>query len=354
MSTKDDTETRGDGGGKAASTIRDVARQAGVSVTTVSATLNGTAPVSEALQKRVWSAVEAMNYRPNPIARHLRSARSTTIGLVVPDIAAPFWAHVAKAVHQSMSRRGYRIFLSSNDDNPDRELDDIRAFAAHQVAGLLIAPTSLGEDYPARLAGAIECPTVLIDRTVPGLPCDVVTDDNAYGAKLLTDYLLRLGHRRIGFIAGRTGISTSDERLSGFLATMEAASVPVRPEYLRREAHLSEHAFLAVQQMMSLAEPPTALITINYAQSHGVVSGVQNLGLSIPNDISLVSFDGFHDLHDWRPGITSLTQDIDQTSTLAAELLLQRIASSAPTPPQHLYVPPKLRVRDSASSPTNR
>lgn len=321
-------------------------------MTTVSATINRTAPVSEAMQKRVWDAVEAMNYRPDPIARHLRSAKSMTVGLVLPDIAAPFWGHLAKAVHQSMSAVGYRLFLSSNDDDPERELDDIRAFTAHRVAGLVIAPTSHGANYPERLAKALHTPAVLIDRIVPGVAMDAVTDDNAFGASLLVGYLRRLGHRRIGFIAGRTGISTSDERLAGFEAAMAAADLPIDPAHVRREAHRHEHAFTAVQQMMSGPVPPTAIISINIAQTHGIVSGARNMGLEVPRDLSVVSFDGFHDANDWRPGITSLSQDIASISKTASDFLLKRIdRGDKAAEPTVVRVPPTLKVRDSAGPP---
>ncbi|MCB1568887.1 MAG: LacI family DNA-binding transcriptional regulator, partial [Xanthomonadales bacterium] len=207
-------------------TMKDVARAAGVSVTTVSATINETAPVSEALRQRVWEAVERTGYAPDPVARHLRSGRSTTVGLVIPDITTPYAAHLAKALHQALSERGYRLFLSSNDHDPETELKDIESFTAHRVAGLIVMPTSLGGDDARRLTAAIRVPAVLVDRVIAGAPFDTVADDNRLGAELLTRYALRLGHAAIAFFAGRPNVSPSDERIAAFLAALAEAGVP--------------------------------------------------------------------------------------------------------------------------------
>src|SRR6218665_2713810 len=132
-------------------TIRDVARIANVSITTVSATLNGTAPVSEELRTRVWAAVEEAGYHPDPVARNLRKGVSNTIGLIVPDIATPWAAHMAKAMQAAFSKHGYNMLFASNEDDPERELREIELFSAHRVAGLIVAPTSHRPDYPAPL-----------------------------------------------------------------------------------------------------------------------------------------------------------------------------------------------------------
>lgn len=329
-------------------TIKDVARQAGVSITTVSATLNDTAPVSQALRERVWAAVEAVGYQPDPVARHLRSGKSMTVGLVVPDISTPWAARLAKVMHQAFSRRGYTMFFASNDDDPEAELKDIEAFGAHRVAGLVIAATSRGENYAARLQKAVRCPAVLIDRVIAGAPFDTVTDDNRLGAELLTRYLLKLGHRKIALLAGRPGISSSDERVEGFLATMAQAGLSVADHHLLRSIYQREQAFSAVQQLMSDGSPPTALLTINVAQTHGAMTGLKNMGLRPPADISLASFDGFHDSEGWYPAITSLMQDVEAASARASERLLGRIEGDEKAgQPVIERIPPRLVVRES-------
>lgn len=327
-------------------TIRDVARIANVSITTVSATLNGTAPVSEELRARVWAAVEEAGYHPDPVARNLRKGVSNTIGLIVPDIATPWAAHLAKAMQSALSGRGYNMLFASNEDDPEREFREIELFSAHRVAGLIVAPTSHGPDYPARLAATIRTPAVLVDRVMPNSRFDAVVDDNHLGAQLVTRHLLTLGHRDIAFLVGRPGISPSDERFEGFCLTMAAAGASVREELVRRSCYKFDHAFTAVQQLMNLPKPPTAIACINIAQLLGTMAGLKNIGLSVPRDVSVISFDGFHPAEGWAPSITSLHQDIATISARASELLMARISGGADDP-QTFRIPARLQIRES-------
>lgn len=329
------------------STIRDVARIAKVSITTVSATLNGTAPVSEELQKRVWAAVEEAGYYPDPVARNLRKGSSTTVGLIVPDIATPWAAHMAKAMQAAFSGHGYNMLLASNEDDAERELREIEVFTAHRVAGLIIAPISHGENYAERLLQTIRTPAVMVDRVIPGTRFDTVADDNRLGAQLITRYLLTLGHRDIAFLAGRVGISPSDERLLGFRETMAAAGLSLREDLVRLSMYRYEHAFSAVQQLMTLDSPPTAIACINIAQLLGTMAGLKNMGLRVPQDVSVISFDGFHPAEGWSPSITALHQDVKSISEKAAELLMARISGEENGEPKLVRVPPRLQVRES-------
>lgn len=328
------------------STIRDVARIAKVSITTVSATLNGTAPVSEELRARVWAAVEEAGYHPDPVARNLRKGVSNTIGLIVPDIATPWAAHLAKAMQSALSDRGYNMLFASNEDDPEREFREIELFSAHRVAGLIVAPTSHGPDYPERLSAAIRTPAVLVDRLIADSRFDAVVDDNHLGAQLVTRHLLTLGHRNIAFLVGRPGISPSDERFEGFCQTMAAAGIPIREDLVRWSCYKFDHAFTAVQQLMNMPSPPTAIACINIAQLLGTMAGLKNIGLNVPHDVSVISFDGFHPAEGWAPSITSLHQDIATISARASELLMSRIAGEAGEP-QVIRIPPRLQIRES-------
>lgn len=331
------------------STIRDVARVAGVSITTVSATINETAPVSQKARDRVWAAIETVGYSPDPVAQHLRSGRSTGIGLVLPDISTPYSAHLAKALHQALSRNGYRVMLSSNGHDPDTEIKDIESFVAHRVAGLVVVPTSLRRDDAARLTKAAKKPTVLVDRVIPGTSFDAVTDDNRLGAELIARYLLRLGNRDIAFFAGRPHVSPSDERLAGYIAAMAEANIDVRRDLIRSGVFTYAQALETVQQIMLLPDPPTALISINNAQTKGIMAGLKGMGLRAPRDVSLITFDGFHGSEGWDPAITSLHQDMDGISQRAADLLLERIGEGAKRkrPATTVRIAPTLTVRES-------
>lgn len=329
-------------------TIRDVARLAKVSVTTVSATLSGSAPVSDELKERVWAAVKQANYRPDPRAQNLRRGVSTTVGFIVPDIATPWASHLAKAIQHSLADRGYNMLLASNEDDPDREFRDIALMTSHRVAGLVIAPTSLGEGYADRFASAISCPAVLVDRVVAPDRFDAVADDNDLGGTLVAEYLMRLGHRRVAFLVGRPGISASSERHHAVEIAFARAGHPLDPRNVRRSVFTVEGAYTEVQEIMSLPDRPTAIICISNPQVRGAMAGLKNLGLQVPEDVSVISFDGFNPAEGWKPVITCLVQDTEKISNTAVDRLIARIED--PNLPSSTFrVKPRLRVGESCS-----
>ena len=333
-------------------TIKDVARAAGVSVTTVSATINMSAPVSAELRARVLAAVEAVGYSPSPIARNLRLGQSNLVGLLVPDISSPYAASVARSLQEALSDEGYPMFFSSTADDAARELADIDRMADHKVAGLALLPTCLGEDYARNLLRHIKCPVVVMDRVIPGVPFDCVADDNALGARLIVRHLLQLGHRDIAMIAGRTGISSSDERLAGVREALADAGLSLAPE-LTITHHQSEMLGLrAVQDLMSRSRRPTAIVTINAAQTRGAVRALRAMEFDVPKDVSLISFDSFHFSAGFDPEITSLSQDIGGISRAAARMLIERVTwpkndEIAPPPARLERFPATLIVRSS-------
>ncbi|TYC60669.1 LacI family transcriptional regulator [Rhodobacterales bacterium] len=333
-------------------TIRDVARLANVSPTTVSATLTGSAPVSEELKKRVWEAVEKAKYRPDPFARNLRKGISTTIGFVAPDIAAPWVSHLAKAVQRSIAERGYNMLLASNEDDPDRELEDIALMINHRVAGLIIAPTSLGDGYAEKFASAISCPAVLVDRIVAPDRFDVVADDNELGGTLIAEYLVRLGHSRAAMLVGRPGISASFERFDAVEAAFAKAGRPLDERFICHSVHTQDLAYSEVQRLMTQPERPTVIICISNPQVQGTMAGLKNMGLRVPDDVSVISFDGFNPTEGWYPSITCLVQDTDTLSNRAVDRLLARIDDKSELDREVMRIRPRLRIGDSCAPPT--
>ncbi|WP_299813012.1 LacI family DNA-binding transcriptional regulator [uncultured Roseibium sp.] len=333
-------------------TIRDVARLANVSPTTVSATLTGSAPVSEELKKRVWEAVEKANYRPDPFARNLRMGVSTTIGFVAPDIAAPWVSHLAKAVQRSVADRGYNMLLASNEDDPEREMADIALMISHRVAGLIIAPTSLGEGYAERFATAVSCPAVLVDRVVAPEKFDAVADDNDLGGTLVAEYLLRLGHKRAAMLVGRPGISASYERFDAVKAAYAKAGHPMDDRFVCHAVHTADIAYSEVQRLMSQPQRPTVIICISNPQVQGTMAGLKNMGLRVPDDVSVISFDGFNPTEGWDPSITCLVQDTATLSNIAVDRLLARMDDKDGLKSEVFRIRPRMRIGTSCAPPT--
>ena len=328
-------------------TIRDVAKLAGVSPTTVSATLSGKAPVSEALQKRVWDAVKEANYRPDPLAQNLRRGSTMTVGFICPDIAAPWASHLGKAMQNALRERGYNMLLASNNDDPEQEFRDIALMTDHRVAGLIVAPTSHGQNYAQRLVDAVSCPAVMVDRCVAPDRFDIVADDNVLGGTLLADYLVRQGHQEIGFLVGRASISASSERFDAVSARLAALGHPLNPAFCRHDVHTVEGAYSAVQDLMSAPARPSAIMCISNLQLQGAMSGLFNMGLLVPDDVSVVSFDGFTPPEGWSPIITCLLQDTQTVCDRVVELLLDRMEQPETRETRQVRIQPKLRVGTS-------
>ncbi|SLN73580.1 LacI family DNA-binding transcriptional regulator [Roseisalinus antarcticus] len=331
-------------------TIRDVARLAKVSPTTVSATLNGSAPVSEELKTRVMDAVRRANYQPDRNAQTLRRGVSTTIGLIVPDIATPWASHLAKAAQRSLADNGFNLLLASNDDDPEQEFRDIALMISHRVAGLLIGPTSLGPGYDVRFAEAVTCPAVLVDRVVAPDRFDIVADDNVHGGRLVAEYLLRRGHRRIGMLVGRPTISASFERFEAVTTSLAEGGAPLAENLTAFGVHTVEQAYAAAQDLMSQPVRPTAIICISHTQVQGVMAGLKNMGVSVPGNVSVISFDGFNPAEGWYPTITALVQRTGQVSDLAVGRLLERIRAERQGAPEIQRVRPTLRVGESCAA----
>jgi len=333
-------------------TIKDVARAAGVSVTTVSATINMSAPVSAEMRAKVLAAVEAVGYSPSPIARNLRLGMSRLIGLLVPDIASPYASSIARGLQRAFSDKGYSMFFSSTQEDFTRELGDIDRMSDHKVAGLALLPTCLGEDYAAKLARHIKCPAVVMDRVIEGTAYDCVADDNALGARMIVRHLVQLGHREVAMIAGRTGITSSDERVAGIAGALADAGLSLAPEFTVTHHQTEDLAIRAVQDLMSRAKRPSAIVAVNSAQIRGAVRALRSMNFRAPDDVSLIGFDDFHYSAGFDPEITSLSQDIEGISKAAAAMLVARIgwptaeAKSAP-PPRRVRFAPPLIVRSS-------
>ncbi|MEO9526764.1 MAG: substrate-binding domain-containing protein, partial [Roseibium sp.] len=233
---------------------------------------------------------------------------------------------------------------------PERELRDIALMLDHRVAGLIVAPTSLGDGYAENLAKAVTCPAVLVDRVVAPEKFDIVADDNELGGTLVADYLLRLGHRDIAFLVGRPGISASFERFEAVKAALEKAGAGLSENLVRHAIFTVEGAYTAVQELMAQPHRPTALICISNPQIQGAMAGLTNMGLRVPDDVSVIGFDGFNPPEGWSPVITCLVQDTQTLSELSVDKLLGRIAKDDADSPGITRVRPRLRVGTSCRS----
>lgn len=333
-------------------TIRDVAKHAGVAIATVSAALNESASVSEETRKRVWAAVDAVGYSPNAIARSLRLGKSRLIGIAVADITNPFCSSMVRTMENAAIAAGYSIIVCNTDDHPTRERDVIKQLRSQHVAGIILMPIGKEEDY-RRLSEARNLPPIVaVDNKVKGLESDFVGVDNRSCARMLTQYLLRLGHRRIAMITGIPGVWTSEERRIAFLETMEEAGAPVDPSMCVPGNYHDDLAYDVTKLLMTRANRPTAIIGANNVTALGALQAILELGFRCPQDVSLVGIDDVP----WgglvRPRIVTVAQPIADIARAAIACLLERISGAvgSDAPLREIVFQPRFLSGDSCLS----
>lgn len=328
-------------------TIKDVAAAAGVSTATVSAVLNGTSYVSPELKARVDQAVSDLAFRPSRAARVLRRGRSELIAVSVADLSNPFYAEIIRAAESAAAAAGYALVVFNSDESPETERDILGRVRTLGCDGLLMVPVGSAKEYGASLL-ASGPPKVLIGRSL-SRDMDTVTLDNLAAGRRSTDYLLDLGHRRIGSITGRLGTSTGTDRLNGMLQAMAARDLAPHPGDVQSGEFREELAYSLAFDMLGKAERPTALYVANGVMALGVMRALHDLGLSCPTDVSIISTDTVSGYGGISPRLTRTEHPVSAMTEEAIRLLISRIEGAADAPRLRVFAP-KLVVADSCRS----
>ena len=337
------------------STIKDVARRAGVAISTVSAVINRSAPVSDEVIDKVKTAIAAMGYVPHGAARSLRSGQSRLIGLVLPDIANPHFATVARVVERVCLNAGYMAAVYSTSEDFDRETQILQMMQSQRVAGLVIIPTRSDTAHGKKLESEIHVPTVLLDSFVEGMPHDVIKLDNVEAGRLATEHLIGLGHRRIAVTTGRPNIATGADRFGGYLAAHKAHRLKVDKSLFLKGNFRQDDAHASTLAAMRRDDPPTAIFSLSNMMMLGVLYALQELGLAVPRDVSVVGIDDFDFALIMNPPPTVVSVPVAEMAQRAIERLLDEIATKRPPTGKWEVYAPKLIVRDStAAAPTTQ
>ncbi len=331
--------------------IRDVAKHAGVAIATVSATLNESASVSEETRKRVWAAVEAVGYAPNAIARSLRLGKSRLIGIAIADISNPFCSSMVRTMENAAIAADYSIIVCNTDDDAERERAVLAQLRAQHVAGIILTPVGHGADYVKLLEARNLPPIVTVDHKVPGLARDFVGVDNRAAARMLTQYLLRLGHRRIAMITGTPGVWTAEERLAAFVETMADAGATVDPSMCVSGNYRGDVAYEMTKPLMTRADRPTAIIGANNVMALGALQAILDLGFRCPADVSLVGIDDVPWSGLVRPRVVTSAQPVADIAQAAISCLLDRMSAGpdAQPPPRDIVFQPRFLSGDSCA-----
>ena len=330
--------------GKAAS-IYDVARESGVSVFTVSAVVNNKSHVGKKRRERVEAAIHKLNYRPNLIARSLAKQRTHTIGMIVPDIANPFFPMVVRGAEDAAQKHGYNLLLCNSDDSLDKEESAIELLLSKRVDGILLTKAAGDLRLPLRqMIKEVNIPFVLVMRTYPKLTKDAVITDDYQGAYDAVCHLARAGRRRIGLVSGPLKVSNAMARWQGFHDALKAQGLSFEPKLVMEGDYRIDSGFRAGHALLS--HRPDGIYVANHLMTIGLLKAAEEMGLSCPDDFGLVSFDDYPWLGVFRPRLTTVELPKHQLGSEAAKLLIERIAGSR-TKAAVRKLQPELRIRES-------
>ena len=330
-------------------TIKDVAKRAGVAISTVSAVINRSAPASQAVIARVERAIAEIGYMPHRAAQTLRSGQSRVIGLIVPDITNPHFSTVARVTERVCMAAGYMTFVYNTGEDTGHEMQILKMMRMQSVAGLILISTRSDAAHGARLMAEINVPAVLMGSHVQGVPFDVITLDEVRAGQLAIRHLLDLGHRRIGVISGRTGVSTHEERLEGVRVAFAERGLRLDEDLVVPANFAEGEAFDAARRLLNRRAPPTAIMTLSILMTVGLMRGLVAMQLISPRDVSIIGIDDF----DWaaimNPQPCAIAQPIVEMTEVAIATLLDQIETGKPPANRRLLFEPKLVLRASCA-----
>ncbi|MBV7483393.1 LacI family DNA-binding transcriptional regulator [Bordetella sp. BOR01] len=302
-------------------TIKDIANSLGLAYSTVSRALADHPKISSDTRARVHEAARAMGYVPNGPARNMKNMQSPVVGLLIPDIQNSFYASIAKIVGDAAMERGLQLALSVTEDNPARELQDLRAFVVSRAAGIIITPTATPKPETLALLAGMRAAQLV--RCHPEIEKEAVVIDDASAIRTAAVHLINYGHRRIGYVGTTTDFSCGVDRLSGFTAALQANGL--NQDFISVGLPRPEFAHHAVHAMMSRADRPTGLVIGSSSLTIGALKALRSLGLSAPADVSLVGYGDPEWFDLVGDGLTTVSLPVQAMGTYAISSLLAQI-----------------------------
>lgn len=327
----------------------DVAKRAGVSIGTVSNVLANPRVVRPITRRRVEAAIAELNYRPNRIARSLTGQPTQVIGMVIPDVANPFFSELMLGVENELESAGYAIIFGNSHNSSDRQLRYLNSFRDRRVDGLIVVMAP--DTKPSALQDvASGTPLVLVDRGFDQWAGDQVLGDDGAGMKLAVDHLLQLGHRRVALINGERYVSTADRRRRGFELALHARGL--HPHHVSDGSFTIESGHAQATRLLESPEPPTAICAGNDLLAMAAIAAARERSLRVPDDLSVVGYDDIAYARLVSPGLTTVRQPATSMGAEAAKLLLERFVQER-TEDRTIIIRPELVVRESAGPVTN-
>ncbi len=316
-------------------TIRDIARECGVNVSTVSRSLNGSYGVNDETRKKVIEAARRLNYVPNRVAQGLATGKSQSLALLISDVRNPFFAEVARGAEDQAFAAGYDLILGNADLDPDRQMRYLRSLIAKRVDGLIINSVSGLSEEELEEVFEHNVPIVLLNRSDQIQNISSVSADNFEGGQLAANYLLQLGHRQMAHLTGPRQHGNLTERARGFVKGLHAAGESAHCLVMHGD-HNQQGGYAMTRKLLAAHPEITAIFTANDAMAFGVIRAVQENGRKIPEDISLVGFDNVDLAVIVQPPLTTIHQPKYEMGEAAAQILLRQIARPDAVPEHRL------------------
>jgi LacI family transcriptional regulator len=341
---------------RSVSTIKEVADLAGVSIGTVSHVIGGSVPVSDALRRKVLAAIKTLDYHPNHIARSLKTRKTHTLGIVVPDMTIPFFPQVIRSAESAARERGYSLIAVNSDDDSSRQQEVLSLLRSQRVEGVLLVVAS-GNGSQTQIPHLVQSgiPVVCVDRVPDGVEVDSVCVDDSAAAEAGVEHLISRGYTRIAALTGPLALKNERARLLGYQTALQRAGIQL-DNSLIWEAKLNQDEVVQMcrEKLLQPATRPAALFSTNGVTGLGALRGMHACGLSTPEDIAFVTLDELTAEDIFRPSITSVVQPARDIGREAAKILIQRIEQREPPNPKvEIRLPATLKIRESSSAPAS-
>ncbi|WP_027417610.1 LacI family DNA-binding transcriptional regulator [Aneurinibacillus terranovensis] len=328
-------------------TIYDVAREAEVSIATVSKVINNTGRISDKTRKKVMDVMDRLGYRPSIVASALTGKRTYTIGLLIPDLANPFFAEIARSVENRGHELGFSIVLCSTDNDSNKEAKYIALLRQKSVDGIILAAGFNNDEILKQLVDE-KFPIAVISQDIPSLAADSVTVDDYLGGYKVTEHLISLGHKRIAVFAENA--RSSKERIRGYRQALTDAGLDLDERFIYVCDSTIEGGKQQAREMLTITERPTAIFACNDLLAVGVMQAAREYGLTFPDDLSIIGFDNTILATSVNPPLTSVAQPIEEMGRQVMDLLVQRI-EGATNMKRRVVLLPEMIYRGSTKPP---
>ena len=307
-------------------TIKDVAKMAGVSTTTVSHVINKTRFVAKETEEAVMQAIKSLKYSPSAVARSLKVNTTKSIGMIVTTSESPYFAEIIHAVEDHCYRQGYSLFLCNTQNDPEKIKNHVEMLTKKRVDGLLVMCSEYTQHSLDVLSSFSSVPMVVMDWG-PNTDTDIIEDNSFTGGYLATKHLIDCGHKAIGLIAGELDKTTARTRYEGFVKAMNEANLSIHENWIMEGFFEPEDGYECMNKILSQDNLPTAVFCCNDVMALGAISAITEKGLRVPDDISIIGYDNIHSSRFYAPPLTTIHQSKSRLGAQAVNLLFERIAN---------------------------